>query len=198
MIAIGLMSVIVLAAGSFEIASRRFLNSSERKTTVINEITYALEHIEKHAAKLHRCFIAPDQYVFGTALFGTTLPGGYDYMANFFRVQNTSSPTRDDCTSADEIYYYYEWDNGTHNLTFANYSGFSASDMYGRRGSSYMVGARELVSSRITNLTWLALDNYTDNVTITARYDPSQPMDNSTNPEASVFSRIRHPEISLP
>jgi hypothetical protein len=61
-----------------------------------------------------------------------------------------------------------------------------------------MVGARELVSSRITNLTWLALDNYTDNVTITARYDPSQPMDNSTNPEASVFSRIRHPEISLP
>jgi hypothetical protein len=48
LIAISLLSLIIIGAGSFHLASSQFLHSSERKTEVLNEMTYILEHMQKY------------------------------------------------------------------------------------------------------------------------------------------------------
>lgn len=47
-IAITLLALIILAAGTFDIASRYFLRSSETKVECINDLTYVLEHLHKN------------------------------------------------------------------------------------------------------------------------------------------------------
>jgi Tfp pilus assembly protein PilV len=47
LLAIVLLMVIVLGAGTFSLGSRRFLQSSERKTKVLNDLTFILERISK-------------------------------------------------------------------------------------------------------------------------------------------------------
>ena len=48
MIAVVLLALIVLAAGSFEVASRYFLRSTETKVDALNELTFVLEHLHKN------------------------------------------------------------------------------------------------------------------------------------------------------
>lgn len=48
MIAVVLLALIVLAAGSFEVASRYFLRSTETKVEALNELTLVLEHLHKN------------------------------------------------------------------------------------------------------------------------------------------------------
>lgn len=47
-IAISLLMVIVLGAASFDVASSEFLKSAERKTEVVNDLTFVLEHLQKN------------------------------------------------------------------------------------------------------------------------------------------------------
>jgi prepilin-type N-terminal cleavage/methylation domain-containing protein len=46
-IAMVLMAVLMLAAVTFDVTSRRLLQSSERKTAVLNDLTFAAEAIQK-------------------------------------------------------------------------------------------------------------------------------------------------------
>jgi len=50
LIAVFLLSVIVLGASTFQIASDSFLRSTERKTQVLNELTFVIEHLSKNVA----------------------------------------------------------------------------------------------------------------------------------------------------
>ncbi len=47
-IAIVLMGIVVLGAISFDLASRTFFKSSERKVNVVNDLTFVLEHLQKN------------------------------------------------------------------------------------------------------------------------------------------------------
>lgn len=49
-ISIALLGVIVLGVTAFDVGSRYFLQSSDRKTQVLNEMTYILEHIGKNVS----------------------------------------------------------------------------------------------------------------------------------------------------
>jgi hypothetical protein len=68
LIAVSLMMVVILGAASFDIASRNFLNSSERKTQVLNELTLILEYLDKAATTAHG---SPDNPAFSAS--GNTL-----------------------------------------------------------------------------------------------------------------------------
>jgi len=47
-ISIALLGVIVLGATAFHLSSERFLSSSEKKTQVLNELTFILQHLHKN------------------------------------------------------------------------------------------------------------------------------------------------------
>lgn len=47
-ISIVLLGVIVLGATAFHLSSERFLSSSEKKTQVLNELTFILQHLHKN------------------------------------------------------------------------------------------------------------------------------------------------------
>ena len=49
-LAIVLLVVIVLGAGTFSLGSRRFLQTSERKTTILNNVNLILDHIDKNVS----------------------------------------------------------------------------------------------------------------------------------------------------
>jgi hypothetical protein len=51
LVAISLLTVVVLASGAFDLTSRRMLQSSERKTAVLNDINYVTDHIQKHISQ---------------------------------------------------------------------------------------------------------------------------------------------------
>lgn len=50
LIALVLFLVIIMGAVSFDLAGRRFLRSSERKTEVLNDLTFILEHLFKNVS----------------------------------------------------------------------------------------------------------------------------------------------------
>jgi hypothetical protein len=50
MIAVSLMGVVILGATVFDMSSRKFMNSSELKTTVTNELHLVLDYIQKDVA----------------------------------------------------------------------------------------------------------------------------------------------------
>lgn len=47
-ISIALLGIIVLGASAFHLASERFLSSSDKKTQVLNELTFILQHLHKN------------------------------------------------------------------------------------------------------------------------------------------------------
>jgi len=47
-ISLVLLSIVVLGAISFSIATTEFLGSSEKESEVLNDLTYVLDHIQKH------------------------------------------------------------------------------------------------------------------------------------------------------
>lgn len=47
-ISITLLGVIILGATAFHLSSERFLSSSEKKTQVLNELTFILQHLHKN------------------------------------------------------------------------------------------------------------------------------------------------------
>lgn len=48
LMAAALLGVVVLGASTFHIASDSFLRSTERKTQVLNELTYVIDHLSKN------------------------------------------------------------------------------------------------------------------------------------------------------
>ena len=48
-LAIALMGVVILGVTSFDVGSRQFLQSSERKTQVLNEATLIMDRISRDA-----------------------------------------------------------------------------------------------------------------------------------------------------
>ncbi len=48
LIAVSLLSVVILAAATFDIASRNFLRASQRKAEVVNDATLVLDHMHKN------------------------------------------------------------------------------------------------------------------------------------------------------
>lgn len=47
-ISMTLLGIIVLGASAFHLSSSRFLSSSEKKTQVLNDLTFALQHLHKN------------------------------------------------------------------------------------------------------------------------------------------------------
>ena len=97
-----LFSVIIIAAGSFEITANRLFLSSERKAAVLNEMTYVLEHINKSSLRVH------------------SMGGGSGVQVTpntriAFRLDN-NPPTP--LVFTDDIWVAYQFDTATSNISY--------------------------------------------------------------------------------
>lgn len=157
-IAMTLMSVVILGTMSFDQASRQFLQSSERKTVVLNEMTYILEHIHKN-----------------TLPVTGSLPGGDGFgeqncLGRSMRVQ--AQPERWvyyslSGAAGNELYYCSDWNGATDTCNVAG-----------------EILTQRLVNAFCPFPNIHDPVNVLD-CKFTLRYDPALPVDPSTNPEVS-------------
>jgi len=85
-----LLSIVTLGAFAFDLASRKFLRSAERKAHVINEMTYVLEHLHKNILKGEGSISNPGLRIGTSAnILEITQPGG-DVTYEFGPTGNTN------------------------------------------------------------------------------------------------------------
>jgi hypothetical protein len=166
LIAISLLLLIVLGAGAFHIASERFLRSSETKVSVVNDLTYILEHINKYIS-----LATGDINVPGIVLSDST------HLR--IRVDLNNPPTPNDYT--DDTWLEYRL-NGN-NLEFC--SNFNVNT--NRCNTSYEILFSKLVETR--RFSFSQPSSKINQVAVSGlklRYKPSKPTDSSQNPEAGI------------
>jgi Tfp pilus assembly protein PilW len=101
-IALSLLMMVILGATSFDLASVEFLKSSERKTAVVNEANFILDHIQKNVAKA----------------VGYVEKSGISMASNVLtiRVDNNNTPS----DFADDTSVTYTYDPIQHTLVFSD------------------------------------------------------------------------------
>ncbi|RKY29081.1 MAG: hypothetical protein DRP61_00155 [Candidatus Omnitrophota bacterium] len=167
-LAIVLLGVIILSATAIDVASHYFFKSSDTKTQVLNEVSFILEHIQKNASLAHGWIDNP-----AVAIISNSLR---------IRVDDPNNSTPENF--GDDLSLTYTFSNTNHQLTYNN--GLTT----------------ETLSSRIVDNPDIDRDGFPEPlfslsssgteviVTLTARYDPSEPVDPKTNPEVSLQTRV--------
>jgi len=191
-IAISLMSVVVLGAISFDSLSRKIVNSSERKAVVANDLTLALDYLQKSIN--YSVGTAPENVGLGKyateypALMvrldtvGGTIPGtppiAVDGKANRFyvRYDNATNPTPSDFS--DDVYERYSFCNSSMSLCQFMGGNYTVA-LY--KNSQY-----NIITSRLTYMDYELSNGCFKINNMTLRYDPYSAVDNATNPEVSV------------
>jgi hypothetical protein len=165
LIAISLLLLIVLGVGVFDIASRRFLRSSETKVSVVNDLAYILEHINKYISLATGDINVP----------GIVLP---DSTHLRIRVDLNNPPTPNNYT--DDTWLEYRL-NG-HNLEFCSNFNITTN----RCRTSY-----EILSSKLVETDSFSFSQPQINQIVISglklRYKPSKPVDSSQNPEVGIY-----------
>lgn len=158
-IGIILLSVMILGAASFGSASEYFLQSSARKSIIINEMTYIIDHIAKYTA------VATGDV---TNLTNLPVSQGITATGATITIRYDTDGTPADYTNDTTV--SYTWD-GIDTLTFAIPSS----------------GTPENLSSRVTAFSAsMPEPNQVSIDTITVRYDPTVAVDARTNPELTL------------
>jgi len=178
LIAISLLLLIVLGAGTFHVASERFLRSSETKVSLVNELTYILEHMNKYISLATGDVNNP----------GITLP---DSIHLRIRVDLNSSPTPEDYT--DDIWIEYRLNSSNRSIEFCSDYNMNTNSCR----TSY-----ETLSSRLINLSGcvFSVSEY-NRATLSGlilRFNPVASIDPSYNPQLGIspatlsFTSISH------
>jgi hypothetical protein len=186
--AIGLMSVIVLAAGSFEIASKRFLNSSERRTTVVNELTYVMEHMRKYISHINGSLSDPANLTTPFNFFDCPASGTY-------------------LSSSMALHTDTGWVSYWTSPALGAGTGVKFCPDYNPANSSCNV-TEEYLSHSVYGGAWLTANYYAFvcpnsgvkgqfTIYLNATYDPTLAPDPSTNPTAAMNITLVSPSLSL-
>ncbi len=102
LIGIALLGVVLLGVGAFDFASRYFLQSNERKTQVVSELSYIVEHLAKYVMQATGDITNQGIVVGGG---GTTV-----------RIRNDINGTPSDYS--DDVWRSYTFDSVNHRLIF--------------------------------------------------------------------------------
>jgi len=157
-VAMILLTVVVLGAFAFNMASLSFFRSSNRKAEVVNEASFLLEHMHKHISQAigHQ----------GSGGITITDSVGADGICETvsLRIDNGTPHDFSDDTTA-----IYQLNAASNQLQF-----------------DPGTGTREILSSRVTDfqVNCASDDNEVEVIQLTVRYDPTQAMTSRENPEA--------------
>jgi Tfp pilus assembly protein PilW len=164
-LAMSLLGVIVFAATSIDITARRFFRASDLTAEVVNEASYVMEHIQKHASQAH----------------GWRDAAGY---TGWGPEPLAASNTLQIVIDADE-------DPATNTIppdVLATYvlAGNEA------RFQTNLMPQPEVLSYKIIQLQFDSIaNNSAVRVTVRARHDPTNPtIDPKTNPEETLATNI--------
>lgn len=167
MIAITLLAVVILAAGAFDIASKGFLRSSDRKAKVINELSYVTDHLQRIIL-----LATGDANDPGIIASGTNLTLRLDISPVTFLPRNTPTYADDAWVryriSGDEIQFCSNFNNGA--------------------GSCSVTW--ETITNRFVNPGSFGFNLTADGVievsNLSLRYDPSAAVEFRNNPEITM------------
>jgi len=175
-IGISLLVVIILGVTAFDVASRYFLKSSERKSQIINELNFILEHLSKNINQ---------------AVGDISNPGivKVDQSSTFGRVL---LHLRQDVLRTPEDYTDDLW------ATYAYYTTSSGPDSYTlafwpprQNRNSLPLNSREVLSSRVVSFDFSVSGSRVSVNNFVLRYTPSDTqVDYANNPQTSITSSI--------
>ncbi|MDD5195536.1 MAG: prepilin-type N-terminal cleavage/methylation domain-containing protein [Candidatus Omnitrophica bacterium] len=185
-IAIALLGVIVLGAMAFDRASRGLLNSSERRTQVLNEATFALEHIT-------RCALNGIGNVNEPALQTASTPYNETILCiqTDFTQDGRYEPFNASASAVTDRTVGYALDTVNHQIFYCPNTAYDH-----RAGQGLPGEAHEILTSRATGFTF-NINGNTATVEVTTRLDPTQPVDQRDNPEVNITTTIETPGYSL-
>lgn len=158
-----LLGVIVLGASAFNFSANRFLTSSEKKTQVLNDLTFVLQHLHKNI-------------ILGTGDIvnsGITIPATRR-LAIRQDLNSSGTPNYTPSNYSDDrtVVYAFGVVGSSYAIMFSN-----------NNGTTWEVLTRSLVSSSLViNL----VDGEVEIKNLSLRLDPSSPADSRHNPEVST------------
>jgi len=172
-----LLGVIVLGAVSFHLSSERFLGSSEKKTQVLNDLTFALQHIHKNVLQATGHVANP-----GIAFLGIrSIQIRQDLALN-----GTPLLTPGDYTDDRVVWYFFGPAANPEQITYIPVSGG-------------VLGPTTVLSNSFIDLGFnLALNVADGGVAVTnlaLRLDPTLPEDSRTNPQVSTIDAAGQPTV---
>ena len=165
LVAISLLGLILLTAGSFDFISRRFFQSSQRASEVLNEASFITEHMSKNIMQA-KGYIGDKGYAVSS--------NSLSLRVNWALLNSSSSGG-----SNSDSWVKYQLDSNTNTLYFC--SGLSS---FAFACDSSVAGA-EILSQKVTSLAFTD-ENGSIGIDITLRYDPSSDVDPKDNPEVSL------------
>ena len=178
LIAVSLMTVLMMSAFSFEFASQRFLRSSERKTVVLNEVTFVMEHMHKAISGAAGLPGTKGAYDYGIDIYDDS---GARFLA--FTAEPSPATPANFSDNTQELYVFNVNSTGLlvggipvseHSVAYIHNNALTA-DVLTRRLADLPVITRTPNKSGIA-------------VTLSGLYDPSLPEDASVNPRVTVNS----------
>ena len=172
-IGISLLIVIILGVTAFDVASRYFLKSSERKSQIINELNFILEHLSKNINQ---------------AVGDISNPG-------IVKVEQNSRVLlhlRQDVLRTPNDYSDDLW------VTYVYYTTSSGADSYTlafwplrQNRNSLPLNSREVLSSRVVSFDFSVSGSRVSINNFVLRYTPDNTqVDYANNPQISITSPI--------
>jgi hypothetical protein len=162
-----LVGVILLGTTSFDIGSRQFLQSSERKTQVLNEATLILDHITKDALR---------------GIGDAANPALFQCSAGELCIKQDTNGDgiRDDSNTTDHV-VAYSFNQGTHKVVVQ---------------PDINNATTQVLSQRVTTFSFTINDNTAD-VSVTLLFNPTETQDSFSNPGVTGQTTIEVPGYSL-
>lgn len=162
-IAISLLAVIILGVSAFDIAGRSFLMSSERRSQILNEQTFILEHLSKNINNVVGDASSPGIVI--------SIGGGVSRLDLRHEVNDTPGDYSDD------EWVRYEFIPNNHEIRF--YPDTSDTSDF------------EVLSSRVVNFAFDFFPSSASIIGVVIddlriRYDPSMAIKSRDNPEGAV------------
>ena len=176
-IAIILLAVIILGAIAFDSASRRMFRSSEENAEILNDLTFALEHIHKNVIMGIGDITAGDD----RRAVNVTEEDGVFILTIW---QDTSTDARLVTTGSDadtQVTYVFNPTNSSVSIDGVVYEAHTINF----EGDALL---KNLMSIKVEERDGgVAIDNFT------LRTDPESAVDRSTNPEVSIEEQFFFP-----
>jgi len=179
LLAISLLVVVMLAVSAIDIVSRRQLKEVDLRTTLYNEINYAMESIVKNVSQAVGIYSDPAVCVNSTGTTPTGCPADDSVQSGSylnFRRQDTSGVAPTFSNLADNPWGVYRL--ASNEIQYSENSGSTWDSLTRSRISSILFtrGGTQNINSV--------------NVRISAREKPLSAVDPLTNPEVTVESNI--------
>ena len=182
-IGISLLVVIILGVTAFDVASRYFLKSNERKSQIVNEFTFILEHLSKNINQ---------------AVGDISNPGivKVDQSSTFGRVllhlrQDALRTPNDYSDDLWVTYVYYTTSSGADSYTLAFWP-------LRQNRNSFPLNSREVLSSRVVSFDFSVSGSRVSINNFVLRYTPDNTqVDYANNPQISITS-VSYTHLTLP